>query len=159
MAKKPVLLCIMDGFGWVPEQTFGNAIAAARRPNLDRLFETYPYTTIQASGMAVGLPEGQKMCIRDRDERGAITVEEHDGLPVLALSSELDGERYVQYIYSYGGSLCELFTSARYGFSPEDGEAVCAAQRFEPALEEMCIRDRGATLPSKPNWRPKLELV
>lgn len=59
MAKKPVLLCIMDGFGWVPEQTFGNAIAAARRPNLDRLFETYPYTTIQASGMAVGLPEGQ----------------------------------------------------------------------------------------------------
>ena len=62
-------------------------------------------------------------------------MEEHDGLPVLALSSELDGERYVQYIYSYGGSLCELFTSARYGFSPEDGEAVCAAQRFEPTLE------------------------
>ena len=30
MAKKPVLLCIMDGFGWVPEQTFGNAIAAAK---------------------------------------------------------------------------------------------------------------------------------
>ena len=56
MAKKPVLLCIMDGFGWVPEQTFGNAIAAAKKPNLDRLFETYPYTTIQASGMAVGLP-------------------------------------------------------------------------------------------------------
>ena len=49
MAKKPVLLCIMDGFGWVPEQTFGNAIAAAKRPNLDRLFETYPYTTIQAA--------------------------------------------------------------------------------------------------------------
>ena len=73
--------------------------------------------------------------VRAQDERGAITVEEHDGLPVLALSSELDGERYVQYIYSYGGSLCELFTSARYGFSPEDGEAVCAAQRFEPALE------------------------
>ena len=60
--------------------------------------------------------------VRAQDERGAITVEEHDGLPVLALSSELDGERYVQYIYSYGGSLCELFTSARYGFSPEDGE-------------------------------------
>ena len=67
--------------------------------------------------------------------RNAVRAQEHDGLPVLALSSELDGERYVQYIYSYGGSLCELFTSARYGFSPEDGEAVCAAQRFEPALE------------------------
>ena len=59
MAKKPVLLCIMDGFGWVPEHTFGNAIVTAKKPNLDKLFETYPYTTIQASGMAVGLPEGQ----------------------------------------------------------------------------------------------------
>ena len=59
MAKKPVLLCIMDGFGWVPEHTFGNAIVAAKKPNLDKLFENYPYTTIQASGMAVGLPEGQ----------------------------------------------------------------------------------------------------
>ena len=29
MSKKPVMLCILDGFGWVPEQTFGNAIVAA----------------------------------------------------------------------------------------------------------------------------------
>ena len=29
MAKKPVLLCIMDGFGWVPDETFGNAVVAA----------------------------------------------------------------------------------------------------------------------------------
>ena len=29
MAKKPVLLCIMDGFGWVPNETFGNAVVAA----------------------------------------------------------------------------------------------------------------------------------
>ncbi len=57
--KKPVLLCIMDGFGWVPEQTKGNAIVAARTPNLDRLFAQYPYTTIGASGMDVGLPDGQ----------------------------------------------------------------------------------------------------
>ena len=59
MVKKPVLLCIMDGFGWVPEHKEGNAICAANKPNLDALFRDYPYTTIDASGMAVGLPDGQ----------------------------------------------------------------------------------------------------
>ena len=41
MAKKPVLLCIMDGFGWVPEETFGNAVVAARTPHLDALMAKY----------------------------------------------------------------------------------------------------------------------
>ena len=59
MAKKPVMLCILDGFGWVPDQTYGNAIVAAKKPNLDRLFVQYPHTTIGASGMDVGLPDGQ----------------------------------------------------------------------------------------------------
>ena len=59
MAKKPVLLCIMDGFGWVPNETFGNAVVAAKTPHLDALMAKYPMTTIDASGMAVGLPEGQ----------------------------------------------------------------------------------------------------
>ena len=59
MSKKPVLLCIMDGFGWTPDQTFGNAVTAAKKPNLDKIFATYPMTTIDASGMAVGLPDGQ----------------------------------------------------------------------------------------------------
>ena len=59
MAKKPVLLCIMDGFGWTPKETFGNAVAAANTPNLDKIFSTCPMTTIDASGMAVGLPNGQ----------------------------------------------------------------------------------------------------
>ncbi len=59
MSKKPVMLCILDGFGWVPEQTYGNAIVAANKPNLDKLFATCPYTTIGASGMSVGLPDGQ----------------------------------------------------------------------------------------------------
>ena len=59
MAKRPAVLCIMDGFGWTPDQTFGNAVAAANKPNLDKIFSTCPMTTIDASGMAVGLPEGQ----------------------------------------------------------------------------------------------------
>ena len=59
MSKKPLLLCILDGFGWVPEQKNGNAIVAANTPNLDKLFASCPYTTIGASGMDVGLPDGQ----------------------------------------------------------------------------------------------------
>ena len=59
MSKKPLMLCILDGFGWVPDHVKGNAILAANTPNLDRLFATYPHTTIGASGMDVGLPEGQ----------------------------------------------------------------------------------------------------
>ncbi|MCI7193544.1 2,3-bisphosphoglycerate-independent phosphoglycerate mutase [bacterium] len=59
MSKKPVVLCIMDGFGWTPDQTFGNAVVTANTPHLDALMRDYPMTTINASGMAVGLPDGQ----------------------------------------------------------------------------------------------------
>ncbi len=56
--KKTVLLCIMDGFGKNPSND-GNAIAAANTPNLDRLMSENPMTYIGASGMDVGLPDGQ----------------------------------------------------------------------------------------------------
>lgn len=56
--KKPHLLCIMDGYGHNPD-SFGNAIAAAKKPNLDRLMAQNPMTFIGASGMEVGLPSGQ----------------------------------------------------------------------------------------------------
>ena len=59
MSKKPLMLCILDGFGWVPDKTRANAIVAANTPKLDKLFATCPYTTIGASGMDVGLPDGQ----------------------------------------------------------------------------------------------------
>ncbi len=56
--KKPYLLCIMDGFGNNPD-TKCNAVKAAKKPNLDRLMAENPYTYIGASGMDVGLPDGQ----------------------------------------------------------------------------------------------------
>ena len=52
---RPVMLCIMDGFGLAPAGP-GNAIAAAKTPNLDKLFAEMPHTQLQASGRAVGLP-------------------------------------------------------------------------------------------------------
>ncbi|MEG2671864.1 MAG: 2,3-bisphosphoglycerate-independent phosphoglycerate mutase [Ruthenibacterium sp.] len=56
---KPLLLCILDGFGWIPNEPYGNAIIAAKTPYIDNLFAKYPHTTIGASGMDVGLPNGQ----------------------------------------------------------------------------------------------------
>ncbi|HIW14271.1 MAG TPA: 2,3-bisphosphoglycerate-independent phosphoglycerate mutase [Firmicutes bacterium] len=55
--KKPLVLMIMDGFGIAPKE--GNAIAAAKTPNLDKLFAQNPLTQIGASGLDVGLPDGQ----------------------------------------------------------------------------------------------------
>lgn len=51
-------LMILDGFGFNPEAS-GNAVAAASTPNIDMLTEKYPHTTLGASGMSVGLPDGQ----------------------------------------------------------------------------------------------------
>ena len=56
--KKPVVLCIMDGFG-IRNVKEGNAIYTAKTPNLDKYFTECPFTTIGASGLDVGLPDGQ----------------------------------------------------------------------------------------------------
>ena len=58
MSKAPVALLIMDGFGINPSE-YGNAIKAANTPNLDRYFKEYPNNIIGASGLDVGLPDGQ----------------------------------------------------------------------------------------------------
>ena len=58
MSKTPTTLIIMDGFGVWDERT-GNAIAAARTPNLDKIFAENPGCCLSASGLDVGLPEGQ----------------------------------------------------------------------------------------------------
>lgn len=56
--KKPVALIIMDGYG-IADSSKGNAVSLAKKPNLDRFFNEYPNAILQASGEAVGLPEGQ----------------------------------------------------------------------------------------------------
>lgn len=58
MSKKPVMLMILDGFG-IAAKSKGNAVSIAKKPNIDKLLKEYPHTELQASGMAVGLPEGQ----------------------------------------------------------------------------------------------------
>lgn len=55
---KPVVLLILDGWGLNEEQE-NNAIKLANTPNYDEIIRTYPMTSLQTSGLAVGLPEGQ----------------------------------------------------------------------------------------------------
>ena len=57
MSKKAVLI-IMDGYG-LAAPSRGNAIYVANTPNLDKLFAENPHTILQASGLDVGLPDGQ----------------------------------------------------------------------------------------------------
>ncbi|MDY2847837.1 MAG: 2,3-bisphosphoglycerate-independent phosphoglycerate mutase [Oscillospiraceae bacterium] len=58
MSRKPIALVIMDGYG-INNDSYGNAIAAAKKPNLDKFFAECPNTIIGASGLDVGLPDGQ----------------------------------------------------------------------------------------------------
>ena len=60
MAKRPVALIILDGYGLNNCQDAGvNAIYEAKTPVMDGLFAKYPHSKLSASGMDVGLPEGQ----------------------------------------------------------------------------------------------------
>ena len=58
MSKIPVVLMILDGYG-LNERTEGNAIALAKTPVMDELMADYPFVKGYASGLAVGLPDGQ----------------------------------------------------------------------------------------------------
>lgn len=58
MSKKPTVLMILDGYGLNDNRT-GNAVAQAQTPVMDRLMAEYPFVKGNASGLAVGLPDGQ----------------------------------------------------------------------------------------------------
>lgn len=56
--KKPLVLVILDGYGYREEKQ-DNAIVNAKRPVMDALWQNYPHSLIAASGLDVGLPDGQ----------------------------------------------------------------------------------------------------
>ena len=58
MSKKPTVLMIMDGFG-LNDNHKANAVYEAKTPNIDKLMKEYPFVHGNASGLAVGLPDGQ----------------------------------------------------------------------------------------------------
>ena len=58
MSKKPTVLMILDGYG-LSDKEEGNAVKLAKTPVVDSLMRDYPFVKGLASGMAVGLPDGQ----------------------------------------------------------------------------------------------------
>ena len=59
MTQKPVLLMILDGWGWRRPKTPDNAIEVGNTPNWHRMYDENPHSLIETYGLAVGLPEGQ----------------------------------------------------------------------------------------------------
>ena len=72
---KPVALIILDGFG-LRDTVEGNAVAQANKPNYDKYWNNYPHTTLEASGEAVGLPDGQMIHPVAACATAAVSLEE-----------------------------------------------------------------------------------
>jgi 2,3-bisphosphoglycerate-independent phosphoglycerate mutase len=66
---RPVILCVLDGWGIAPDSP-SNAVTRANTPRLRTLFDTYPHATLRASGRDVGLPDG----VMGNSEVGHLTM-------------------------------------------------------------------------------------
>ena len=82
MAKKPVLLCIMDGFGWVPNETFGNAVVAA----------TEVEEIVRAEWRDLGMPETLWNCRVKEFGPLIVSIDTH-GNNLIAENKKLFAER------------------------------------------------------------------
>ncbi len=69
--------------------------------------------------------------LRSNDETGMVSVREYDGISVLTLSGDYDGEIYDTYIYYYDGGICEYYGSENRRFDPLLGERIIDASGFE----------------------------
>jgi len=77
--------------------------------------------------------------VRQGDQLGNVAVGSFEGVDVLVLSEEIEGETYETLVYCYDGYLRELFAAAEGDFLPEDGEKVLEAQ-------SMLLQKDGQTL-------------
>ena len=73
--------------------------------------------------------------VRAEDSLDSVAIENYGDIHAVALYEDIDGERYVTWLYHYDGKLYEQFTDAGYEFDPAAGTAVCGVKSFEPALE------------------------
>ena len=128
---------IQNGFVWLLLSLF--ALASA----LTVLLGAQAYRTIHArsedSAQGRILRSFVRSAVQSEDARGAIRVEEFDGVKTLTLTRVIDGVEYDWRIYCHGGELRERFTSSGRKFDPELGETVCVAGSFEPVLSENLL--------------------
>ncbi len=73
--------------------------------------------------------------IHASDDDGAVTVGTFDGRDAIILAEEINGARYLTYIYQYDDHLCELFTAAGNELSPSAGSHIMTASAFSAEME------------------------
>ncbi len=135
---RPVMLVILDGFG-LSDDARANAVALARKPNFDRLWNSCPHTTLQASGEDVGLPGG----IMGNSEVGHLNIGAgrvvfQDSLLIdnsLASGEFFDNEVFLDAIKHVQGSGARLHLM---GLASSGG--VHASESHYLALLEMAAR-------------------
>ncbi len=66
---------------------------------------------------------------------GVVRIEDHEGMPALAIEDNYDGEIYIKRLFCRDGWLMESYTSEERGFDPEDGEELCELSAFAPRKE------------------------
>jgi 2,3-bisphosphoglycerate-independent phosphoglycerate mutase len=116
---RPVVLCVLDGWGLAPDSP-SNAVTRANTPRLRALMETYPHATLRASGRDVGLPDG----VMGNSEVGHLTM----------------GAGYIQY-----QELVRINDAIENGsfFANAALRAACAAPRGEGTLHLMGLISTG----------------
>lgn len=109
--RRPVVLVILDGFGVNPSK-INNGVAMAETPNLDAWFSRYPHTLLNASGLAVGLPDGQM----GNSEVGHITLGAGDVVrqDIVSINAAIENEDFFE--------------------NPALAHAACAAARMRRPL-------------------------
>jgi hypothetical protein len=77
--------------------------------------------------------------VRSHDSAESVSVEDLDGITVLALSENAKESDYTTYIYYYGGALRELLIGSDAAFMPDAGQSIVT-------LQDFCVEDRGEGL-------------
>ena len=85
------------------------------------------------------IPQYLTTRVRQADAAGGISVASMDGIPVLELSEQIEGKRYVTRIYCYEGYVRELFADASLTLHPEDGECIMEAETLRFTLEDGAL--------------------
>ena len=137
---KPVMLTILDGFGW-REDRADNAVALAKTPNFDRLWQVSPHAFLRACGHDVGLPDGQmgnSEVGHANIGAGRVVMQELPRIDTAIKDGELAGnadlKRFVAAVKKSGGA-CHLLGLVSPG-------GVHAHQRHIAALAKL-VADAG----------------
>lgn len=77
--------------------------------------------------------------VRAQDSGAAVEITQENGVHVLRLIENYDGDEYITRLYQYDGNLYEYFTGAENAFAPGDGTVICAANRMYARMDGQLL--------------------